>query len=296
MTIRNLLLAVLGTALALAAGLLGYRLVTGLEPLPATPALWRISDAQGHEGWLLGTIHSAPAPLAWHSPKLDAAFAKAGTVLVEVANLRDDAALSATFARLARTSGQPPLSQRVPARDRPALAALLAREGFSDNQFGETQTWAAALTLANAASADDNAANGVDRAVLAAAPPRPVVELEGAEKQLSLFAALPEREQRDLLSAIVHEAQALSDTDLTQAWRKGDVAAIAAQTHTGLLADPELRAALYTGRNRAWAPRIASAVHAGQRPFVAVGAAHMVGSDGLVALLRAQGFAVRRVQ
>ena len=117
----------------------------------------------------------------------------------------------------------------------------------------------------------------------------------GAAAQLGLFDALPEREQRDLLAAVVAEA-AYPERDLSASWRKGDMNAIEAETRSGLLADPELRAVLFTGRNRRWTGRIAQAVRSGSKPFVAVGAAHMAGPEGLPAMLTAEGFTVTRVE
>lgn len=265
------------------------------RPQPAEPALWRVEDAQGRVGWLFGTIHSSPVPLDWRTPAVRAAFDEAGAIMVEVGNLADEAQVSATFARLARGAGQPPLSSRLPPQDRPALAALLQRAGYRDGDFTAMDTWAAALTLARAGGSESGARNGVDRAVVALAGRRPVLELEGAEHQLGLFDTLPETEQRDLLAAVVREA-ARPDTDLSAAWRRGDMAALERETRTGLLADPELREVLFTGRNRAWTLRIAAALREGRRPFVAVGAAHMAGPDGLPAMLESQGFKVTRVE
>jgi uncharacterized protein YbaP (TraB family) len=63
-----------------------------------------------------------------------------------------------------------------------------------------------------------------------------------------------------------------------------------------MLSDPDLRAALFTGRNRSWSARIAAMLARGEHPFVAVGAAHMAGADGLPAMLAAAGYRVTRVQ
>lgn len=266
------------------------------EPQPARPALWRVESADGKPGWLFGTIHSSPRPLQWRTPEVGKALEQAGSIAVEVGNLADEAAVSGTFARLSRSDAvQPALSQRVPAARRPALAALLRKAGHRDGDFAAMDTWAAALTLASAGENQDDARNGVDRAIVAAAGRRPVVELEGAEAQLRLFDTLPEREQRDLLGEVAAEAS-VPDRDISASWRKGDMAAIEKETRTGLLADPELREVLFTGRNRRWAMQVAASIRGGQRPFVAVGAAHMAGPDGLPAMLARQGFTVTRVQ
>ena len=80
------------------------------------------------------------------------------------------------------------------------------------------------------------------------------------------------------------------------AWRRGDMTAITRATEQGMLADPQLREALFTGRNRRWTRRVLEAMGKGERPFVAVGAAHLSGPQGLAAMLRASGCAVERAQ
>lgn len=266
------------------------------SPEPANPALWHVEGAGGQQAWLFGTIHSVKRPLAWDTAKVRGALAAADSVMVEVSNLADEKAVAATFARLAKSSGQPVLSQRISAKYRPALAALLKRGGYTDGDFAQMDTWAAALTLARIGASDDDSRNGVDRTVMTQAGEKPVVELEGAERQLGLFDGLAEADQRDLLTAVVTDQQGDDDSRLAESWRKGDMTAIERETRRGMLTDPQLRAVLFTGRNRDWTSRIAAAMTQGYRPFVAVGAAHMAGPEGLPALLAANGYKVTRVE
>ena len=61
-------------------------------------------------------------------------------------------------------------------------------------------------------------------------------------------------------------------------------------------AEARLREALLVARNRNWAEQIAAMLKSGKRPFVAVGAAHVAGIDGLPEMLASKGFTVKRVQ
>lgn len=277
--------------------LLGAIALAGCKPapVPATPALWEVTGPQGERAWLFGTIHALPRPAAWRSPAIDAAIAGADRIVVEVAAVGDTAAMQRDFAALSRTPGQPPLASKLPPELHGKLAAQLKASGMTERHFAELETWAAALTLARNGAKGMDPANGIDRAVLSLAGERPVIELEGTRGQLAIFDGLPEPEQRDLLALVVSDPGQSTDSPV-EAWLRGDVAAIERETRRGLLADPELRAALFTGRNQAWAERIAAMLAAGQRPFVAVGGAHMAGGEGLPALLAARGYQVTRVQ
>lgn len=264
-------------------------------PEPARPAFWQVTGPKGEQAWLLGTIHALPRPAAWRSPAIDQALGQADTVAVEVAGLADDDAVARIHARLSTSPGLPSLSARIDPALRDALAARLKKAGQSEADLARTETWAAALLLARAGANSGDAANGIDRAVLDLARTKRVIEFEGAAAQLGLFDALPEKEQRDLLGAVLRDAGDES-SDLARAWRTGDFARIEAESQRGLLADPELRLALFTARNRAWTRRIIEELSAGRRLFVAVGAAHMAGVDGLAAMLEARGLKVERVQ
>ena len=258
-----------------------------------SPALWEVTGPEGAQGWLFGTIHSLPEGARWRTPAVDEAFASSSLLVVEVAELGRSDEAGAIFRRLATTPGLPPLTQRVPPAERPALAAFLDRAGMDEDAFSETESWGAALILANSVRRSDSG-NGADRALIAEASR--VEGLESFEEQYAAFDRLPAAEQADLLAGLAADAEGDFEDRRVTAWLTGDMAALERDSSAGILADPELREALQLSRTRAWAARVGDLLERGERPFVAVGAGHMWGDEGLPALLAARGYAVRRVQ
>jgi uncharacterized protein YbaP (TraB family) len=261
-------------------------------PAPA-PALWEVTGEHGEHGWLFGTIHALPDGVAWRTPTFERAFAQADVLLVEIGNLGDTGEAQRVFAAYSRGAPQPPLSTRVPAADRDALVALMAKAGMSDGDFWNVETWGAALILADAARESDSD-NGVDRALLDAG--KPTEGLETFASQFAHFDHLAEAQQRALLAGIAHEAGGGQANAEIEAWLTGDLAVLETQAERGFLRDPVLREALLTSRNQQFDAGIALALEQGRKPFVAVGAGHMLGEDGLPALLAARGYSVRRIQ
>lgn len=266
---------------------------------PPSPLLYEIASADGAvEGWMLGTIHALLPGTDWRTPDIGRVIDAADVLVVEVAALGDAEGMARTFSALATSPDLPPLAKRVPADLRPQLAALMARGDLDETAFGTRETWAAAITLAQV-DAPGDPAKGVDRALIAEAKSAglAVRELEGARGQLAIFDRLPEAQQRAMLAAVVRESERVRQDParLQRAWLAGDAAAIEASTREGLLADPALREALLTGRNRRWAAALVPLLAEPPRPLVAVGTAHLVGPDGLVALLEAQGYRLRRI-
>ena len=269
------------------------------RPTEVRPALWLVEGPGGQKAWLFGTIHALPRPAQWRSAKIEAALAGSDRLVLEVARIDDDAGTAKIFAGLAQSPGLPPLEQRVPADERDELAAAMNADGLTPGALDGYETWAAALLLQQAATkaGASDSGNGIDRALLRGYP-KPVEEFEGAAAQLAIFDRLPEAVQRALLSAALTDPnEAARELErMAAAWAKADLAVIDRATNEEFLRDPVLREALLTGRNRAWSGKLVAMLRAGEHPFVAVGTAHLVGADGLPAMLAAQGYKVTRLQ
>ena len=263
------------------------------------PAFYEITGLDGElEGWLFGTVHALPPDVEWRSARLDAAIDQADLLLVEVADLSDSEGMARVFRAMAYDDvPASSIQARIGSSARAELDLLLAESGIPPGQLDRMESWAATLTLAQQVSAGDPK-YGADRALISEFAGRTVVEFEGVSGQLSLFDSLPETEQVDLLEAVIAEASGRKDraSEMTVAWKTGDLPALEKSSGEGLLGDPELRAALLTSRNEAWVSRLLPMLDRRERPLIAVGAAHLLGDDGLPALLAREGYTVRRVQ
>ena len=58
---------------------------------------------------------------------------------------------------------------------------------------------------------------------------------------------------------------------------------------------PAMGERLLGARNRAWVPKIEGYLRSGQSYFVVAGAAHMGGSEGLLALLQARSYKIEQL-
>ncbi|WP_327195821.1 TraB/GumN family protein [Novosphingobium capsulatum] len=269
-------------------------------PLPAKVALWEIADTSGTRGWIFGTVHALPAGVQWRRPAIDHALANADRLVLEIAQPLDGNVAGVALARLAYTPGLPPPSARVAMKYRDALAKVYKDLNLTDAQFQNEESWAVALQIAAIGGQKEgmDPASGVEPQLRKLIGGKPVAGLETLDGQFGIFDALPDRAQQTLLEQVAVEAadNRDDDADMVRLWLRGDDLGIARESQKGFLSDPTLHQALLTARNAAWASQIDAMLKDGAAPFIAVGAAHVAGSDGLPALLQAKGWLVRRVE
>jgi uncharacterized protein len=136
---------------------------------------------------------------------------------------------------------------------------------------------------------------------LAAAQHKEVRGLETLAQQFAIFDQMPEAAQQRFLEDIVDEIggprMARSLDALVTAWSRGDGGALeselARERAEATPYERDVLPRLIDDRNRSMADAIAELARDRNTAFVAVGALHLVGPDGVVALLRARGLTVR---
>jgi uncharacterized protein YbaP (TraB family) len=125
---------------------------------------------------------------------------------------------------------------------------------------------------------------------------KPTSGLETLEFQLGIFDQLSKREQELMLRETAGELERIDKNvkDIVESWLKGDGERLAALLLAGMRQYPELQQKLVIERNRRWLDQIAKLVEQGNNAMVVVGAAHLVGQEGIVDMLKARGFSVEQ--
>ena len=135
---------------------------------------------------------------------------------------------------------------------------------------------------------------GVDRylAERAKNSGKPTSGLETLEFQLGLLDQLPRRDQEMMLRETVTELDLLDKNmeQIVQSWLKGESASLEALLMAGMKEYPELHQKIIVERNRRWLPQIEKIIGQGGGAMVVVGAAHLVGQDGVVEMLKNRGY------
>ncbi len=270
----------------------------------ATPALWQASKPGAtSQLYLFGTFHLLPDHLQWvrgpiakalhRSPRLvfeltpnDIQGAKAQQYMASKGILPDGQSLQSmldapTYAGVVKTLS--PLGLPEPAINhmRPWFAATLSMVGQVKKLGLEGSNGADHILQGNVYSKG-----------------KTLIGLETTAQQVELFAGLDDATQVELVKQSLDPA----DMDpkrinaMLAAWKSGDDTALETEMLAELKGYPKLYDRLLKDRNTQWLPKLIAYSQQPQNTFVAVGAGHLVGPDGLVALLRANGYTVVKLQ
>lgn len=269
------------------------------RPAPAGPAIWVVRDADSTL-YLFGTVHVLKPDQDWRSPRLEAAFASADELVLEIAEVGDDAALIPLVQRYGLTPTTR-LSSRLSPADKVRLDRAAEAMGVSPASFEPMRPWLASLqlTMGSLARAGYGADSGVDRALKAQAlaAGKRVRAFETPEQQLRFFADLEPDVELALLRQSLDEFDTAPTTfePLSRGWLEGDLGVLRRYLiDDWARGEPALYRVLIIDRNAAWADQIENLLRGSGTSFIAVGAGHLVGPDSVQAQLRRKGIASQR--
>ncbi|MBW2269479.1 MAG: TraB/GumN family protein [Deltaproteobacteria bacterium] len=298
-------------SLLLAAGMLAC--ASSLPPVPlelpplveTTPLVWRGTAPGGGAAYLMGSVHMTRTTIDDFGTVANAAWRDSEELVVEVdvslLSPQDMAALTLRYGSL-----RPPRTLRDEISDQSwqQLSAYLASRGIAEESVTGWKPWFVYFVVVQheLARAGFKTEQGVDRVFLetAIAAGIPIAALETAASQLQIFDNLPDSLEELLLQDSLRRVDEFSrEVDaLIGAWRGGGEEELRALVFQPLVDVPELEVfydLVFFQRNRQMAGRLHQLAKDGKTRFVVVGAGHMVGEQGIPALLAERGWQVDRV-
>ncbi len=260
--------------------------------------LWKVQSSS-NVMYLAGSVHALTADAYPLNPVYQRAFDASGA-LVEEIDLAEADPLAGGLGLLAKGMYQDGRTfNSAVSRDTAALVERkLKNTPLALDLIQPMKPWMVMLMLealgAQAAGLDPQL--GLDKHFydLANSKGLEVIGLETAASQIDRFDKMPERMQEQMLRSELAEMETeqTSLRTLLTAWQTGDAPAIEKLLLGSFSDNPAAYNSLITERNRNWMPQLEACLRRSAPCFVVVGAAHIVGPQGLLAMLQQKGYRV----
>lgn len=263
------------------------------------PFLWRVTGPHATH-YLMGSVHLLPSSVYPLPGAFDRAYEQSTGLLLET----DIAALNQPAAQITMLSAGTAsggIAAEIGTRLYQRVQAHLTDIGMPGTLCDRFKAWLCAVTLGvlEFQKAGMAAGLGLDQHFFdrARKEGKVVRWLETTEQQMTLFSGMSEDMGERFLESSIEDLQRaeLKPEALIKIWRSGDTRAldkIVAETRRDF---PQIHARLLAERNLAWIGPLRLRFDDDQSWLVVVGAAHLVGSDGLIALLPAYGYRIEAV-
>jgi uncharacterized protein YbaP (TraB family) len=262
---------------------------------------WKVTSPHGAI-YVVGSVHLLTKDFYPLNPALEKAYTDSD-LLVEEVDIADMTGPGTQLSMLTR--GMQPSSMPLDKVLSPATMALLSKKaqdvGLPLEALKQFKPWMIALTIEamewQKAGFDQEL--GLDKHFFdqAQADGKAVQGLETVEYQLSRFDEMPMDLQDRLLAETLKDidTEQASMSRLIDAWRAGDAPAVERIVLKDLQQEPQLYQRLLVERNKNWLPKLDALFARQGRAMVVVGAAHLVGPDGLLATFKAKGYKVEQL-
>lgn len=261
--------------------------------------LWQLRS-QHRSVYLLGSIHFMKPGSSPFSQAVEDAFERAGVVVFE-ADLGDLGAAAVGMLSAGSLADGTALDQVVPESLYLELVKRLDALGMTAADVSSMKPWMVALSLTSLelVRAGYLGDQGIDATLYerAGTAGKERRGLETAEFQVSLFAGLSDEESLEFLRYTLDELDSVIPMvdDIVEAWRAGDADRLEALLKEGFDEHRDLYRRFVTDRNQAWLPQIEALLNGDADAIVVVGSLHLVGAEGLIAMLRAKGYRVTQL-
>lgn len=262
----------------------------------ADPAFYRISKGS-EQHWLLGSIHAGKPSLYPLPDPVERAWQQSRALVMEVDMTHISQAQWQEMGAITRLVDGKTLKDHLPMDLYRRTLIAAGQNGLNESMLAPLRPWFAAITLTQAALERTGFRGefGVDQhfAKRANDGGKPIVGLETLLEQLGYLASVGDN-QTLMLESTLDELPELEKgfTEVMAAWQNGDQATLINLLKEEM-APPKLQAwleqTLLAERNRNWVKKWPDLPN---ESFIVVGALHLYGEQGLLALLEQQGWRI----
>ena len=260
--------------------------------------MWVVSS--GHSTIVLfGSVHLLPPGLNWEPPRLKRAVKHTHEIWFEIP--LDNVSINAAAEAAEREGLQPPgqtLTAQLSDADRARLTTLAQTYAVPLVELDRLKPWLAEIRLSVASYRDLGAGrdDGVEHQLLAGLGANARRRaFETPEQQVGFLAGSAMPDQIASLEETFGELEQGPSVyqKLVAAWMAGDLAGLDALALQPMIKTaPAIYRALVVERNQRWVDAIADRLKSPGDAVIVVGVGHLIGPDGLPALLRARGIRV----
>ena len=262
----------------------------------ADPAFYRISKGN-EQHWLLGSIHAGKPSLYPLPDPVERAWQQSRALVMEVDMTHISQAQWQEMGAITRLVDGKTLKDHLPIDLYRRTLIAAGQNGLTEAMLAPLRPWFAAITLTQAALERTGYRGefGVDQhfAKRANDGGKPIVGLETLLEQLGYLASVGDN-QTLMLESTLDELPELEKgfAEVMAAWQNGDQATLINLLKEEM-APPKLQAwleqTLLAERNRNWVKKWPGLPN---ESFIVVGALHLYGEQGLLALLEQQGWRI----
>lgn len=262
----------------------------------ADPAFYRISKGN-EQHWLLGSIHAGKPSLYPLPDPVERAWQQSRALVMEVDMTHISQAQWQEMGAITRLVDGKTLKDHLPMDLYRRTLIAAGQNGLTEAMLAPLRPWFAAITLTQAALERTGYRGefGVDQhfAKRANDGGKPIVGLETLLEQLGYLASVGDN-QTLMLESTLDELPELEKgfAEVMAAWQNGDQATLINLLKEEM-APPKLQAwleqTLLAERNRNWVKKWPGLPN---ESFIVVGALHLYGEQGLLALLEQQGWRI----
>ncbi len=264
--------------------------------------LWQIESEGEVQGYLVGSVHLMKPEIYPLDDVYQNAFNQSEVLVFELNFDSVMVKMAPLVQKMAIYSPGESVKGVLSEETYTLLQATLDSLGLPAARFNRMEPWLLAITIPSAQirQAGYTGVAGIDMHFFNKAKQagKEVAGLETAAYQLGLFDDLsPELQERYLKYSLKEADQTIARIDeMVTAWQQGNAQMIESMMQAEMKEDfPKLYNKLLNERNYNWFPKIEALLAKEETPMIVVGAGHIVGQNGLVSLLKEQGYEVEQL-